>query len=110
MDNLEEGQWEKVQLIDKPSYSCPDILLAELYGRRLCIGNIGEEWFGFSPVCPHAGGELVEGELDKKGNVLCPIHGYTFNIKTGVNTSGEGYYLMHWPVKKREDGFYLKVG
>jgi len=42
--------------------------------------------FAIDNACPHMGGPLGEGELyeeDDSCDVICPLHGYMFNIKTG---------------------------
>ena len=33
--------------------------------------------------CPHAGGEMACGKLDAKENIVCPVHGYIFNLHNG---------------------------
>ena len=30
-------------------------------------------------------------------------------MENGRNTSGEGYYLKHWPVEIKEDGVFVGV-
>ena len=79
----------------------------EFEGKSICIASRGGRWHAFSGVCPHAGAPLSEGELDARGQIICPMHGMVFNIQTGLNTSGEGYHLRCWPVEEREDGIYL---
>jgi nitrite reductase (NADH) small subunit len=38
-------------------------------------------------VCPHKGGPLADGLADE-GVVVCPLHGHTFDMRTGCETSG----------------------
>lgn len=52
---------------------------------------------------------MADGRIDVAGNVICPVHGYRFNIGNGRNTSGEGYYLKHWPVEQRTDGIFVRM-
>jgi nitrite reductase (NADH) small subunit len=40
-------------------------------------------------VCPHRGGPLADGLLDDNV-VVCPLHGYTYDLKTGVEVSSNG--------------------
>lgn len=86
-----------------------NIAVAELNGRIICIGKYQDALFAFAYKCPHAGGLLAEGYIDALGNVVCPVHRYKYNMANGRNTSGEGYYLKHWPVEIREDGVYVGV-
>jgi nitrite reductase (NADH) small subunit len=37
-------------------------------------------------VCPHRGGPLADGLMD--GNVVvCPLHGHTFDLTTGIDVT-----------------------
>lgn len=76
-------------------------------GKKICIGRHGDQLFAFARKCPHAGGLMADGYIDPLGQVVCPLHRYRFNPRNGRNTSGEGYYLAHWPVEWREDGVYV---
>jgi 3-phenylpropionate/trans-cinnamate dioxygenase ferredoxin subunit len=35
------------------------------------------------------------------------LHRIAFDIKTGKNATGEGYYIETYPVELREDGLYM---
>ncbi len=83
------------------------IMEVMIEGRPVCLVSWNEKWYAFSGTCPHAGAPLAKGELDPRGIVICPRHGYSFNFRNGHNTSGEGYRLSCWPVEKREDGLYI---
>lgn len=83
------------------------IAVAEVKGKKICIGRHQQEWFGFAYKCPHAGGILADGYIDAAGNVVCPLHRYKFSLKNGRNTSGEGYYLKTYPIERREDGLFI---
>ncbi len=54
------------------------VALFKLEGQVYAIDNI----------CPHQGGALSEGELE--GNtIMCPLHGWTYDITNGEVLSGE---------------------
>lgn len=77
--------------------------------RTVCITQYQEQWLACSPVCPHAGAKLAGGFVDALGNVVCPLHHYKFQLKTGRNVSGEGYFLKRFPMEVREDGIYVAL-
>ena len=83
--------------------------IAELQvaGKQICITAYKGSYYAFSSHCPHAGGPLAMGELDQKGRIRCPLHGYMFSIRNGFNASGEGYHLPCWPIEQRTDGVYI---
>jgi len=75
--------------------------------KKLCITRFEDKLYAFYHKCPHAGGHFVEGYLDTKGNVVCPIHRYKYDLQTGRNSSGEGYFLATYPVEVRENGVFV---
>ena len=82
------------------------IALVSAGEKKICIAKQDGIFYGFTPKCPHAGGLLTDAWLDKRGNLVCPLHGYRFNLRNGRNTSGEGFVLKIYPVEIREDGIY----
>jgi len=110
MGEENEQVWQKLTVEPLTSFTAPDIGVAELNGQKICISKFRERWYGFSYQCPHAGGYLADGDIDQKGQVVCPVHGYRFDIRNGYNSTGEGYYLRHWPIDERPDGLYIKMG
>ena len=100
--------WFRIALsIDELDFGNSNIALTEVNGKKICIGRYAGKLFAFAYKCPHAGGILADGYIDAIGNVVCPLHRYKFSMANGRNTSGEGYYLKHWPVEQREDGIYV---
>ena len=64
--------------------------LAEGASKALVIGGVevvvfrrGERLYALENACPHAGAALAGGELSGD-EVVCPVHGHRFDIKTGV--------------------------
>ena len=86
-----------------------NIAVVEVKGKKICIGRHLDTAFAFAYKCPHAGGILAQGHIDALGNVVCPLHRYKYDMKSGRNVSGEGYHLKHWPLDIREDGVYIEM-
>lgn len=100
--------WHKIaDHISKLSFADNNIAVAEVKGKKICIGKHNELTFSFAYKCPHAGGVLADGYIDANGNVVCPLHRYKYNLQNGRNVSGEGYYLKHWPVELRDEGVFV---
>jgi nitrite reductase/ring-hydroxylating ferredoxin subunit len=100
--------WYKVaNHINELDFADNNIAIASIKDRKICIAAYKEQWFAFAYKCPHAGGILADGYIDTLGNIVCPLHRYKYNMQNGRNTSGEGYYLKHWPLELREDGVYV---
>ena len=102
--------WHKIaDHINELNFSAANIAVAEMNGKKICIAKFREAIFAFAFKCPHAGGMLAEGYIDALGNIVCPLHRYKYNMENGRNTSGEGYYLKHWPVQIKEDGIFVGI-
>ena len=85
------------------------ISVADINGKKICVTEYNQQWYGFAYKCPHASGIMAEGYIDAVGNVVCPVHRFKFSLANGRNTSGEGYYLKTYPVELREDGVYVGI-
>jgi nitrite reductase (NADH) small subunit len=59
-------------------------------------------------VCPHAGGPLADGQIDRY-RVLCPLHGHTFALADGSCTTGD-YAIRTYPVWEEDGQIMLKLG
>lgn len=106
----EKGGWYFLALSeDEIEFSEGGIAEVTLAGKKICISKSNETLFAFSATCPHAGGSLAGGYTDQSGNIVCPLHRYKFNMATGRNTTGEGYYLKTFPVHKTPDGIYIQI-
>ncbi|MCA0397696.1 MAG: Rieske 2Fe-2S domain-containing protein [Bacteroidetes bacterium] len=75
--------------------------------KWVSVAQVGDRLFAFADKCPHAGGCLSAGWINPLGNIVCPLHRYTFDVTNGRNTSGEGYYLKRWPIEETDDGIFL---
>ncbi len=59
-------------------------------GVDVALFRVGEDVIAVRNDCPHQHFSLLhEGEL-KNGTVACPMHGWTFDLKTGRSIIGNG--------------------
>jgi len=54
-----------------------------IQGRPLCVARIGGAVAVLDGTCPHEGGPLGGGIVED-GRVVCPWHGYAFDVHTGA--------------------------
>ncbi len=50
--------------------------------KTICVANNGEGYTAMDNVCVHRGGPLGGGVVDGQ-NIVCPWHGWEFNLHTG---------------------------
>ena len=55
--------------------------------EEVVLAEVGGDVVAFNNVCPHAGCDLVDGELDGD-EVACECHGSRFNVRTGAVLNG----------------------
>src|SRR4051812_45756015 len=95
------------------SFSDPGRKLIESGGVEVGVFNLGGEFFAYENVCPHIGGPACQGKIiakveegvapdrtstglefsKTKINVVCPWHGFEFDIRTGRHP-GDGRYRL----------------
>ena len=55
----------------------------EVKDRRYAVYNLDGQFYAIDDTCPHRGGPLGAGVLED-GRVFCPLHGWSFDLKTGA--------------------------
>jgi nitrite reductase/ring-hydroxylating ferredoxin subunit len=102
--------WFKIaDHINELDFADNNIAVVNVNHKKICVGKFQDKVFAFAFKCPHAGGILADGFIDALGNVVCPLHRYKFDLKNGRNTSGEGYYMKHWPIEIRNEEVYVEM-
>jgi thiamine pyrophosphate-dependent acetolactate synthase large subunit-like protein/nitrite reductase/ring-hydroxylating ferredoxin subunit len=80
--------------------------------HSMALTHIDGEYHAMDNRCPHQGGPLGEGSIEKSkhGECLlrCPWHGWDFDPKTGLPPGGhEDTGQTMYPLEVREDGIYV---
>ncbi len=71
----------------------------------VCMTRFQGEYAALDNHCPHQGGPLGEGSIEK-GLLRCPWHGWDFHPTTG-KAPGYDDGVEAYPVEVREDGVYV---
>jgi len=89
--------------------------LQEKIGRKFIVNDIeiavfriNDEVFALSNICPHQQTHLIYDGFVEEEFVVCPAHGWKFNLKTGKKDSGSNG-LQVYPVKVVDQKVYVKV-
>lgn len=90
-------------LEDFPRGACRRV---EAGGRAIAVFRIGDDAFAIDAVCKHREGPLEEGILDGH-TVLCPWHGWQYDLRTGACMTARDRNLETYPVELHPDGIYL---
>lgn len=92
------------------------------------IFRIGDRVVAYENVCPHAGGPVCQGRIfnrveelltpDMKSlglrystrrNIVCPWHGYEFDIETGCHPGDRSVQLTPLNVEVRDGQIYVTL-
>jgi len=62
---------------------------------EIAIFNLGDRFVACENACPHRGGPLADGLVGGE-SVICPMHGFAFDLRTGEAVGHEcGRLAMH---------------
>ena len=67
-------------------------------GNSVALFRQGEEYFAVANQCAHYGAPLCGG-LMRNGAVMCPWHGWQFDLQTGECLSAPGCKIDAYQVK-----------
>ena len=76
-------------------------------GRQIALFNVGGAFYAIDNTCLHLGGPLGEGFLEGE-TVICPWHGWTYNVTTGVCPINPNISVKTYPV--RVEGLEVHLG
>ena len=98
-------------------------------GLEIGVFRLGDEFFAWENDCPHAGGPVCQGRVMNRVNevldaekrahgyefveedvhIICPWHGYEFNIRSGAHPGDPTTQLRGYPVSVRDGAVYVTV-
>jgi nitrite reductase/ring-hydroxylating ferredoxin subunit len=70
----------------------------EAQGKTLALFNCDGTFYAIDNTCLHRGGPLGEGDLDGT-TVICPWHGWRWDVTTGANVMNAAVRVSCYPVK-----------
>jgi thiamine pyrophosphate-dependent acetolactate synthase large subunit-like protein/nitrite reductase/ring-hydroxylating ferredoxin subunit len=77
-------------------------------GRSLALTRCGATLGALENHCPHQGGPLGEGSIEK-GLLRCPWHGYDYDPLTGQSPGSFGDTVAVYDIEERTDGVYVRL-
>jgi len=89
--------------------------LPENQGKRFIIDDneiavfkIGKEVFAISNICPHQHTALLYDGFIEDGCVVCPAHGWMFELRTGKRPSGSRG-VESYSIKIENDEVFISI-
>jgi thiamine pyrophosphate-dependent acetolactate synthase large subunit-like protein/nitrite reductase/ring-hydroxylating ferredoxin subunit len=76
--------------------------------HSLALTRVGDRYGALDNRCPHQGGPLGEGSIEK-GMLRCPWHGYDYDPLTGTPPAGFSDAPACFALEVRDDGVYVEI-
>jgi nitrite reductase/ring-hydroxylating ferredoxin subunit len=99
-------------------------VFAEIGGIEVAVFRIDGRYHAVANYCVHQGGPLCEGDLtgryevgeegwewtydSAEKNVLCPWHGWKFDVTTGKNVDDERYAVPTYEVEVENGEVFVR--
>lgn len=82
--------------------------LVKVDGEEISLFKIGSDIFAIGNVCPHQHfSKLHEGGVTGF-NLTCPMHGWTYDLRTGKSTNASGC-VKTFPVEIKEGFVTIEI-
>ena len=89
-----------------PEQSSRLVILREV---RICLVNHQNKFFAVEDRCPHLGASLSKGIVNYMGDVICPLHEYRFNSKTGDECDNKCDRAKTYQLKVDNEGVFIEM-
>lgn len=97
-----EDEMRQKLLPDKPQ-------LLIVHGKQISLIWHGEHVYAIQDFCSHNKESLSKGQVNFVGEIICPWHGYCFNLKTGREAQERSADLETFATKINKDGLWIKI-
>jgi nitrite reductase/ring-hydroxylating ferredoxin subunit len=59
-------------------------------GEEIALFKLDETIYAISNMCPHQKFQKLHEGMFENGVVTCPMHGWAYDVRTGVSTNASG--------------------
>jgi 3-phenylpropionate/trans-cinnamate dioxygenase ferredoxin subunit len=77
--------------------------------KRICLTRFNGKLLAVQDKCTHNGESLSKGSVNYLGEIICPWHGYRFNLKNGRECNQQSTDLECFPIKEDEEGIFIYI-
>ena len=106
--SLPDGAFEWHKLLDADDLPEGRVTTVTIGRTALCVTHDRGQFGCLGNRCPHQGGPLGEGSIEK-GWLRCPWHGYDYSPKNGEPPGGFSDAPESYRTEVRDDGVYVAL-
>ena len=85
-----------------------EVRVVQVNGLRIALFHVCGRYYALEAACPHEGEPLADGVVEGC-RVLCPWHGYNFDLKTGKCDQDPDLRALTYPVKLQRSDILIEV-
>jgi nitrite reductase/ring-hydroxylating ferredoxin subunit len=100
------ARFVKVGRVGDPAAGRAKVLQVD--GQRIALFRVGERYYALEADCPHEGEPLADGSIEGL-RVICPWHGYDFDLRTGECERDPDLRALTYPVKVQGKDLLIEV-
>lgn len=78
-------------------------------GKEICIVRKGNHFYAFQNACTHMGENLYKGTTNYLNEIVCPLHTYRFNMKTGEEAEQRCNALKTYTITISQEGVFIEI-
>ena len=82
--------------------------VVEVQGKQIALYKREGKFYALENECKHQGGSLGEGFIEEK-NVVCPLHGWKYNIETGDHAAMPNQKIEIFETKVEDGKVFIDV-
>lgn len=101
-----EGEGTFIPAVELPDEGAARVVTVD--GIAVAVVRQEGRLYALDNVCPHAGGPMGEGQVED-GALVCPYHGWAFDLHSGRCSFDPTLTLPVWPVTEVPGGARVKV-
>ena len=105
---MPEGDFEWHRVLGNDELPEGRVQMVTIGTRTFCVTNVDGNYGVLDNACPHQGGPLGEGSIEK-GWLRCPWHGYDYSPCNGTPPGGFNDAPGAYANETREDGVYVAL-
>lgn len=77
-------------------------------GEEIVLFKADEQIYAVLNLCPHQKFQKLHEGLFENGVVTCPMHGWSYDVRTGISTNADGR-LKTFPVEVRDGKVIVEI-
>jgi nitrite reductase/ring-hydroxylating ferredoxin subunit len=118
-----------VRVGEAADFGDPGRRVVEVEGIEVGVFRLGQDFYAYENRCPHLDGPVCQGKIlplaleavasdgtssgrvfsTTRMNVICPWHGFEFDIRTGAHPTNPKVRLRRIPVQVIDGEIYVTV-